>query len=382
MIMSLFIAAATAAASPAPNDYGLAQNWLCRPGRRDACTVNTDVTEIAADGTVAVRKSTKAENLKADCFYVYPTLSYDEGGNSDMVANDEERRVIETQFARFGEKCRTFAPIYRSVTISALRALLVGKPIPADRELNYTDVRDAWWHYMANDNQGRPFALMGHSQGSGLLKRLVAEEIDGKPTQKLMLSAMLAGTNVLVAKGKDLGGDFKATPLCRKADQTGCVMAWVTFREAAPPPANARFGRTDIADREVACTNPAKLSGGNAPLQAVLPRQNIGGDMAVAPAAWTSDQKPITTGHVTVPGLYSGQCVSADGANYLAVRLSEGRPYGRILDPGGDLKFGPMIAMDWGLHLLDVNIVQQDMVDLIGTQLSAWEKTAGPALKN
>jgi hypothetical protein len=152
-------------------------------------------------------------------------------------------------------------------------------------------------------------------------------------------------------------------------------LAWVTFREAAPPPANARFGRTDIADREVACTNPAKLSGGSVPLQAVLPTQSIGADLAVAPAAWTSDQKLIKTGHVTLPGLYSGACVSADGANYLAVQLSGGLPNGRVLDPGGDLKFGPMIATDWGLHLLDVNIVQQDMIDLIGTQLSAWEKT-------
>lgn len=207
-----------------------------------------------------------------------------------------------------------------------------------------------------------------------MLKRLVAEEIDGKPTQKLMLSAMLAGTNVLVAKGKDLGGDFKATPLCQKADQTGCVLAWATFRETAPPPVNSRYGRTEIADREVACTNPAKLDGGMAPLQAVLPKQSIGSDMSVGPASWTSDQKPIPTGHVSLPGLYSGQCVSAGGANYLAVRLSEGVPNGRVLDPGGDLKFGPMIAKDWGLHLLDINIVQQDMVDLIGIQLAGWNK--------
>jgi Protein of unknown function (DUF3089) len=378
MSATLILAAAAAAATPVPNDYGLAQNWLCRPGRRDACTVTMDVSEIAADGTLVVRKSTKATDPKADCFYVYPTLSYDEGGNSDMVANDEERRVIETQFARFGEQCRTFAPLYRSVTLTALRALLVGKPIAADRELNYADVRDAWKHYLAQDNQGRPFVLVGHSQGSGLLKRLIAEEIDGKPVQKQMLSAMLAGTNVLVAKGKLIGGDFKATPLCRKADQTGCVMAWVTFREAAPPPANSRFGRTDVADREVACTNPAKLSGGTAPLHAVLPTRSIGGDLAVAPAAWTSDPKPITTGHVSLPGLYSGECAAKDGANYLSVRLSAGPSTGRLSDPGGDVKFGPNIAKDWGLHLLDINIVQQDMVDLVGIQLAAWEKMKPP----
>jgi hypothetical protein len=45
-----------------------------------------------------------------------------------------------------------------------------------------------------------------------------------------------------------------------------------------------------------------------------------------------------------------------------------------VKDPGGDIKFGPNIAKDWGLHLLDVNIVQQDTVDLVGVQLAAWEK--------
>jgi Protein of unknown function (DUF3089) len=371
---ALLILAAAAATAPLPNDYGLAQNWLCTPGRRDACTLNMDVTDIAADGSLAVRKSVKMAAPKADCFYVYPTLSYDEGGNSDMVANDEERRIVETQFARFGEQCRTFAPIYRSVTLAALRSALVGKPIPADRELNYADVRDAWRHYLAHDNQGRPFVLVGHSQGSGLLKRLIAEEIDGKSVQKQMLSAMLAGTNVLVAKGKVVDGDFKATPLCRKADQTGCVLAWVTFREASPPPTNARFGRTDVADREVACTNPAGLSGGIVKLKAVLPTKSIGGDLAIVPPAWTRDAKPISTGHVALPGLYSGQCMTKDGANYLSVRLSGTAQDGRLADPGGDLKFGPAIAKDWGLHLLDVNIVQQDMVDLVGVQLAAWEK--------
>jgi Protein of unknown function (DUF3089) len=374
MTATVFFALAAAAASPVPNDYGLAQNWLCRPGQRDACTVNMDVTDIAADGTLTPRKFVKSTAPKADCFYVYPTLSFDQSGNSDMVANDEERKIIETQFARFGEQCRTFAPIYRSITVPALMAALSGKPIPADRELNYTDVRDAWRHYLANDNQGRPFVLIGHSQGAGLLKRLVAEEIDGKPVQQQMLSAMLAGTNVLVAKGKVVGGDFKTTPLCRRSDQIGCVMAWVTFRDLAPPPANARFGRTDVADREVACTNPAKLSGGLAPLRAVLPTRVNYGDMAAAPAAWTSDNKPIGTAHVSLPGLYSGECLSKDGANYLSVRLNPGALKGRISDPGGDLKFGPVIAKDWGLHLVDVNIVQQDMVNLVATQLAAWER--------
>ncbi|MGK3844998.1 DUF3089 domain-containing protein, partial [Enterococcus faecium] len=74
------------------------------------------------------------------------------------------------------------------------------------------------------------------------LKQLIAEEIDGKPAQKLLISAMLMGTNVAVPAGKDVGGDFKAVPLCRKADQTGCLVSYVTFRRDAPPPETSRFG--------------------------------------------------------------------------------------------------------------------------------------------
>ena len=148
-IIAVVVAAAaqSAPAVPvaAPNDYALEQNWLCRPDRRDACsTPSLDVTEVAPDGTRIVRAVKRATASEADCFYVYPTLSYDAGGNSDMIANDEEHRVVEAQFARFSTVCRTFAPIYRQSTLSWLRSNMTGNPIPMDPELCYIYVRDAW----------------------------------------------------------------------------------------------------------------------------------------------------------------------------------------------------------------------------------------------
>jgi hypothetical protein len=368
---------AAAAASAAPNDYALEQNWLCRPGRRDACsTVSLDVTEVATDGSLAVRKVERASDPKADCFYVYPTLSYDPVGNSDMVANDEERRVVETQFARFGSVCRTFAPIYRQSTLTWLRSNMTGTPIPVDMELRYRDVRDAWLSYMARDNGGRPFVLVGHSQGSGLLKRLIAEEIEGKPAARQMLSAMLAGHNVAVAKGKDSGGDFKSTPICRKAAQTGCVIAWASFRESAPPPDNSRYGKSAKPDQDIACANPAGLSGSLAPLKALLPAQSFAGDLAQGDTRWTKDGKAVTTRHVALPGFFSGQCKTVNGANVLSVRYATDPADGRVDDPGGDVKFGPVVAKDWGLHLIDVNLVMDDMVALVPIQLGAWKKAS------
>lgn len=370
MFTGLLLAAA-AAATPVANDYGLDQNWLCRPGRRDACTISRDVTQIAPDGKLTVNTFKAASAPEADCFYVYPTVSFDESGNSDMVANDEERKVIEAQFARFGAECRTFAPLYRSITLIALRALMAGQPIAADRELNYGDVRDAWRHYLEHDNDGRPFVLIGHSQGTGLLKRLLAEEIDGKPIASRMLSAMLIGNNIMVAKGKDVGGDFKSTPLCSSASQTGCVVAYVSFRESAPPPASSRFGKSEDEAMEVACTNPAALSGGNAPLYAVFAAQRSW-EMARNTGPWVEGED-IATRYVALPGLLTSQCVKSGGFNYLSVAVHANPDDPRTDDVPGDVVVDDTILSDWGLHLIDVSVAYDDLVALVPQQLSAWK---------
>ena len=56
----------------------------------------------------------------ADCFYVYPTVSLDPGVNSDLQPGEEEVRTVVGQFARFRTACRTFAPLYRQMTLTAL----------------------------------------------------------------------------------------------------------------------------------------------------------------------------------------------------------------------------------------------------------------------
>lgn len=371
MLSGLLAMAAAAAVTPASNDYGLEQNWLCRPDRRDACTISRDMTEIAPDGTLTLKKFEAATAPEADCFYVYPTVSFDETGNSDMVANDEERKVIEAQFARFGSQCRTFAPLYRSVSLTALRAAMIGQPIKADRELNYTDVRDAWTHYLANDNGGRPFVLIGHSQGAGLLKRLVAEEIDDKAIAKQMLSAMLIGNNILVAQGKDVGGDFKATPLCRNAEQNSCIITYVSFRENAPPPAASRYGKTDKPDMEVACTNPANLQGDRADLRAVF-ATGRSWEMARDTGPWVEDTT-ITTQYVGLPGLLSAQCVKNQGTNYLAVAINSDPDDPRTDDVPGDVIVGDTVLTNWGLHLIDVTVVYDDLIALVPQQLASWK---------
>lgn len=360
-------------ASQSRNDYGKAESWLCRPNRQDSCAVDLSTTVVNADASLKRESFTANPKAPIDCFYVYPTVSMDATPNSDMNAGPEEHSVILQQFARFASQCRVYAPLYRQVTLTALRSMIAGKPMAADRTLGYNDVLDAWNYYLENDNAGRGVVLIGHSQGSGVLAQLIRNEIDGKPIQARIVSALLLGTNVAVPKGKDVGGAFKHMPLCREAAQTGCVIAYVTFRENVPPPENSRFGRVQGENMEAACTNPAALGGGKGGLHAYLATR--GRSVASAgsePKPWTTPEQKVETAFVSVPGLLTGECVSNERGSYLSVKVNADPADPRTDEIAGDVVSNGQVQQDWGLHLIDVNIAMGNLIDIVGRQGKAY----------
>src|SRR4030095_6321503 len=124
ILVCLWFAATGFSQTPPPNDYSDAKSWLCRPERPGACDVDLSTTIIAANGTLTRETSKPDANAAIDCFYVYPTVSTDPTPNSDMTADPAETNVVRQQFARFGSKCRQFAPMYRQVTLVGLRRML------------------------------------------------------------------------------------------------------------------------------------------------------------------------------------------------------------------------------------------------------------------
>lgn len=360
------------AQSTTKNDYRDGRNWLCRPGRQDACAVDLTTTVVAANGRLKTEKWTANPNAPIDCFYVYPTVSNDQTPNSDMNAGAEELSVIKQQFARFGSQCRVFAPLYRQVTLTALRAGIAGRAMAVDRALGYNDVVDAWNDYLRHDNQGRGVVLIGHSQGAGVLTQLVRNEIDGKPVQERLVSAMLLGTSLPVPKGKDVGGAFQNIPLCREAGQTGCAIAYAAFRANVPPPPNSRFGRVQNKEQQAACTNPAALGGGSGELRAYLSASRGIVSSAAEPRPWVTPAQPIATPFVSVPGLLTAECVSNESGSYLAVTVHGDPKDPRTDDIVGDVLTNGQVQKDWGLHLIDVNLAMGNLVDIVRQQGKAY----------
>jgi len=174
-----------------------------------------------------------------------------------MTAGPEEQHAVLEQFERFGARCRLYAPLYRQVTVAALHGEVHG----IDFETPYNDVLDAWNTYLARYNHGRGVVLIGHSQGSKILARLITAQIDGTPLQKWLISAIIPGESIEVPAGRDVGGTFKHVRLCRTASQVSCVIAYSSYLATPPPDQSAHFGAADTPGYVDACVDPAALDG-------------------------------------------------------------------------------------------------------------------------
>ena len=336
--------------------------WLCKPGKADnPCDVSLSTTRFSPKGErLGVDRIKKPKNPKFDCFYVYPTVSDQKTPTANFAIDPELRSIALFQAARYTSQCRMYAPVYRQVTLNGI--LGISPPTAAQRERAYTDVRSAWRDYLKNFNHGRGVVIVGHSQGTFMLRELMTEEIDPKPrSRKRLISALLLGGNVVVEKGSDRGGDFKRIPACRSRSQVGCVVAFSTFNEV--PPAGAIFGRTAEADKEVLCTNPARLGGGSAKVTPIQPSEPFAAGTTIGAAVGVLGvpEPKVSTAWRAFPGSYRARCSSAGGADVLTISSLGGAPV-----------FSPSPTPSWGLHLVDANIALGDLVGLVRTQAANW----------
>jgi len=369
-------AQSTNSLAASPGDYSNPKLWLCRPGRTDACTANLDATIVADDGTMTQEAFHADPDAPIDCFYVYPTVSKEPTGNADFAIDADVTRAAVQQFARFSARCRLFAPVYRQITIPGLVSFFSGKPLPMSRQLAYDDVKAAWQNYLANDNQGRGFVLVGHSQGTGILSRLIREEIDGKPIQAQMVSALLIGGalgEVSTQRDASIPLVFPHITACRTSAEVGCVVGYSSFRAEAPPAADTLFEKAPEGKRPV-CANPAALEGGAGALDAYLSTSGatLVGE-AKSPVNWTDPPHPIDTPFVKVPGLLSASCVDDGKVVYLAISRATAKDSHRASDITGDLRDpSGKIMPSWGLHLIDVNLAMGNLLGVVADETRAY----------
>ncbi len=349
--------------------------WLCRPGANpDPCTPGLSTTFYSPTLTQPLRVThpqAKA-NPPIDCFYVYPTVSGEKKGNSDLKILPVERSIALYQASRYSQYCKVYAPMYRQVTLAGIGE---GKPTTTpNAQLPVQDVTSALRNYLQHYNHGRGFVLIGHSQGSFVLRAVIANVIDpNSALRKRLLSAILLGGNVVVQGNTGVGGDFKHIPACRSDTQLGCVIAFSTFDQ--PVPSNSLFGRpaaqsghTLPPGAEVLCTNPANLGGGTGLLDSISPSAPFDPKSILAAGIkllGVNFPHPPTV-YWAARGGYSAKCVDSNGAHVLMITARHGAPTPK-----------PSPNAQWGLHLLDANIALGNLIQIVSSEGRAFLKRVG-----
>ena len=213
---------------PTPPDYADPACWAAHPHRPSKAHFTPEGTRLRDEQATA----------RADVFYLHPTSYFgrdswnaplDDAGANEWV----DELMVPGQASVFNGCCRIFAPRYRQATFYAF--VERGKNGRRALELAYRDVARAFTYYIEHHNDGRPFFLASHSQGTLHAIRLLEQHIDDAPLAQRMVAAYVLGFRFPLDK---IERGLKTLKPCEHATDTGCLIAWDTYVEGGTP---ARF---------------------------------------------------------------------------------------------------------------------------------------------
>lgn len=323
--------------APAP-DYAATASWAAWPGREGFADYKPQGVPAAAN------------RLDVDVFFVHPTgymVGKDWNSPMDPDSRTEENTSwsMANQASAFNGAARVYAPRYRQATF--FRYISASEDVARKTmDLAYSDVLRAFEHYLANENQGRPFIIASHSQGSQHAFRLLQERIDATPLVGRLVAAYVPGTDITNAKVAAL----KSIRVCDRPDDTGCLVHWATMGEGGTLPP----GITDLV-----CVNPlswkrdgarvgAEAHRGGVPASGSFSARMFGDD-----AAQGMQFPPLGA---PIPSLTWAECREG----YLFVKDLSASAFSGIILPGRNY------------HGLDLPLFHMDIRHNVDQRVTAW----------
>lgn len=206
----------------------------------------------SSNWAVCEKKNPQKEQI-FDVFYIYPTLVASKD-NPLMDWSQEKIAAKTVGFARaqaglWGKHTRVFAPYVRQLEITRCIPYLQ-KVAPWENtqmKQGIEDTADAFRHYMKNFNNGRPFIMLGHSQGAMdlycLLKNNKEISVD-----KGFVAAYLIGLPKVTHERFSRDFANRAISTAESETDLGVVIVWNTQNTEA---VESLFSGADVI-----CINP------------------------------------------------------------------------------------------------------------------------------
>jgi hypothetical protein len=216
LVGSAVLAASAAAAPVDPIDYQSRSHWLYLPG-----------------------KSVKQKRVAV--FYVYPTAyAAAPGGPIYCPVNDPgmmqgAQVAFQRQATAFRTVGNVYAPYYRQIDATYQLSLPFAQQKKNIAGIPSTDVFAAFRYFLKHFDRGRPFILVGHSQGSAVLANLLAKYMKAHPAvYARMIAAYVPGYPIQ----RSYLRQHPLLKFARGANDTGVIVSWNTEAPtiAAPSP--------------------------------------------------------------------------------------------------------------------------------------------------
>ena len=202
--------------APSKPDYSKLKSWAAHPEK------NYSIIDLFYNED--------QNSLKADVFYIYPTLltdKKDSSWNSDLDNEKQKQQVkniaIKYQASAWASAGKIYSPYYRQVHYRSFYEPYTSKGGIDAGKIAYNDIKEAFEYYLKYLNKGRPIIIAGHSQGAYHCKLLLKDFFDGKELLNQLVAAYIPGTRVNI-------NEFKTIPHLKNPDDVKGYLSWNTFR--------------------------------------------------------------------------------------------------------------------------------------------------------
>ena len=171
-----------------------------------------------------------------DTFYIYATSYFESSfkpGAPDYAPldNPEMREGVQGEYITnasvYEGSTNVFVPYYRQVGMRYATEVRkkTGNIDAALGGVSYRDIRAALDYYFEHCNQGRPFIIAGHSQGSAMVKYVLENYFREHPEYyKRMVAAYVIGFSVT----KDDLEKYPHLKFATGENDTGVIISWNT----------------------------------------------------------------------------------------------------------------------------------------------------------
>lgn len=186
-------------------DYSKRMNWLARPEEMDK---------------------------KVDTFYMYPSVFISDDYIKKPFADIQDEtmktigeKCVEVHGGTFAGYTNVFAPLYRQVDPICGLKIVEENQLELLDNIIYRDVIDSFMYYYDNYNNGKPFILAGHSQGTSTLLQLMSVLFKERPDiQENMVAAYLPGIGI----DHQFMKDNPHLKFAKGETDTGVMISWNT----------------------------------------------------------------------------------------------------------------------------------------------------------